>query len=140
MKPDLVDQNEKTRRQPPRSENEEENKLKWAAAARFAALRGWEFEVIRESAIRTPYLKNAKFLLRYLERDFQTHHEADMLECLKREGPMSIEALTRRFSVDIQSRAMVLPTCYRLIGRQQVGTDLMQPLSLNSILTPINVA
>lgn len=139
VKPDFGDENDKNRRrQPPRSENEEENKLKWAAAARLAALRGWEFEVIRESTIRTPYLKNAKFLLRYIERDFQTNHEAEMLECLEREGPMSIEALARRFSVDSQSRGTILPTCYRLIAKQQVGTDLMQPLSLNTVMTSIN--
>jgi hypothetical protein len=139
VKPDFGDQKEKNyRRHPPRTEDEEENKLKWAAATRFAALRGWEFEVVRESAIRTPYLKNAKFLLRYLERDFQTHHETEMLECLEREGPMSIEALTRKFSVDFQSRATILPICYRLIAKQQIGTDLMQPLSLNTVLTSIN--
>ena len=139
VKPDFGEKDgNNNRRYPPRSENEEENKLKWAAASRFAALRGWEFEVVRESAIRTPYLTNVKFLLRYLERGHQGQHEADMLACLQQDGPLSIEALARRFSTDLQSRAKILPTCYRLIATQQITVDLTQPLSLQTILTSID--
>ncbi len=140
IKPDF-DEEDKPKRHlyPPRTEDAEENKLKWAAASRFAALRGWEFEVVRESAIRTPYLTNAKFLLRYLERDFQSHFESEMLEELEQRGPLTMEELVRRFSADIESRAKVLPTCYRLIAKQQINADLTKPLTLQTILHFTNI-
>ncbi len=122
---------------PPRKEDEEENKLKWAAASRWTALRGWEFEVVRESAIRTPFLNNVKFLLRYLERDLVPKQETEMLEYLSLHGSMTIEDLMKVFAKDIQSRAKLLPTCYRLIAKQQIGADLSCTLSMQTVLTPI---
>jgi len=138
IKPDFSDHDKERRHlYPPRKEDEEENKLKWAAASRWTALRGWEFEVIRESAIRTPYLSNVKFLLRYLERDFVPQQETEMLAYLSENGPMTIDALMQVFAKDIQSRARLLPTCYRLIAKQQIGADLTCILSMQTALTPI---
>lgn len=139
IKPDLKDPNEvNPRKKPPRSENEEENLLKWAAAERYAARQGWEFEVFRESAIRTPYLKNAKFLLRALERPIHTYFEAEMLDCLRTEGSMNIEKLVSKFGSTINDRARIYPTCYRLIAQQKISADLTQQLSLNTVVAPIN--
>lgn len=138
VKPDFSEKDkERKHLYPPRKEDEEENKLKWAAASRWAALRGWEFEVVRESAIRTPYLNNVKFLLRYLERDLVPQQETEMLEYLSLHGSMTIDDLMKVFAKDIQSRAKLLPTCYRLIAKQQIGADLSCTLSMQTVLTPV---
>ncbi len=138
VKPDFSEKdNERKHLYPPRKEDEEENKLKWAAASRWAALRGWEFEVVRESAIRTPFLNNVKFLLRYLERDLVPQQETEMLEYLSLHGSMTLDDLMKVFAKDIQSRARLLPTCYRLIAKQQIGADLSCTLSMQTVLTPI---
>jgi len=139
VKPDFNEQDRARKHlYPPRFEDEEENKLKWAAASRYAALQGWEFEVVLESAIRTPYLKNAKFLLRYLERNFQSQFEIEMIQELKQNGPQAIESLLRKFSSDYSERAKILPTCYRLIATQQIAANLTENLSLQTVLSAID--
>lgn len=138
VKPDLNEASESPRRRmPPRKENEEENKLKWAAAARYAAKRGWEFKVVRENEIRTPYLSNARFLLRHLERGVDSRYEGDLLNALAKHGPLKLSAWVAFLSKSQEERARVLPACYRLIATQRVETDLSNLLTLDSMVKVI---
>lgn len=135
VKPDFNEATESPRRRlPPRKENEAENKLKWAAAQCYAARKGWEFKVVRESEIRTPYLKNARFLLRHLERGEASSTDAELMRLLAQQGPMTLRAWAALVAGSPEERARVLPACYRLIARHQVETDLSAPLTLDSIV------
>ncbi len=138
VKPNLNETSESPRRRmPPRKENEAENQLKWAAATRYAAKRGWEFKVVRESDIRTPYFKNARFLLRYLERGVESRYDSDLLDALAKRGPLSLGAWADTQASCLEERARVLPACYRLIAVQCVEVDLLKQLTLNSVVNAI---
>lgn len=133
IKPDLDAESELPRRRLPRTENEEENHMKWEAAARYAARRGWTFKVFRESDIRTPYLRNARFLLRFRERKHSMHGQQQLMEILKQFGPMSLERWVGSLGATPEARSDLWPTCYHLIGEGYVKVDLTQLLSLDSI-------
>ncbi|MBI4990288.1 MAG: TnsA endonuclease N-terminal domain-containing protein [Rhodocyclales bacterium] len=135
IKPDLTEQSESPRRRkPPRTENEEENQLKWAAAERYAARQGWAFKVYRESEIRTPYLDNARFLLRYLEKAVDSKHEPALLAWIAERGPRSLDEWASIRGGSSQVRAEIFPACYRLIAQRRVETDLSAPLTLQSVI------
>lgn len=135
VKPDLTEQSESPRRRkPPRTENEEENKLKWAAAERYAARQGWAFKVYRESEIRTPYLDNARFLLRYLERAGESEHEPELLAWIAERGSATLDEWASFRGSSTQVRADIFPACYRLIAQRRVEVDLSVPLALSSIV------
>ena len=135
IKPDLTEQSESPRRRkPPRTENEEENKLKWAAAERYAARQGWAFKVFRESEIRTPYLDNARFLLRYLERTGDSKHEPELLAWIAERESRTLDEWASFRGGSTQIRADIFPACYRLIAQRRVEVDLSIPLTLGSII------
>lgn len=136
VKPDLATEKKSPRRRkPPRKENEDENALKWAAAERYAARRGWQFKVYRESEIRTPYLDNARFLLRHRERRTASELDKPLLDNLRARGQLTLGQWVATLTANDQERAKVLPVCYRLIAEAQVVADLTLPLSLNSVIT-----
>lgn len=138
VKPDLNETSESPRRRmPPRKENEAENQLKWAAATRYAARRGWEFKVVRESEIRTPYFTNARFLLRHLERGVESRFDSDLLEALAERGSLTLAAWAGTQASSVEERARVLPACYRLIATQRVEIDLTKLLTLDSVVKVI---
>jgi hypothetical protein len=134
VKPDLVDdQNSSRHRGPRREEDEAENALKWAAAERLATNRGWAFKVYREIEIRTPYLTNARFLLRHLERGVPNSElEGRLLASLQARGTITLGAWVSEFGATALERARILPVCYRLLALGLVLADLSVPLSLES--------
>lgn len=138
IKPDLTEKSESPRRRkPPRRENEEENKLKWAAAERYAARNGWHFKVIRESDIHTPYFHNARFLLRFLEKPVDSKHEPDLLAWLAEREQATLKEWSSIRGHSLEERAELLPACYRLIAQRQVAADLTVPLTLDSTVAAL---
>lgn len=141
VKPDFNDVSESPRRRkPPRKENEEENQLKWVAATRYAAKRGWEFKVVRESEIRTPFFINARFLLRHLERGVESRYDGDLLEALVTKGPLSLSAWAGGQANSLEERARIFPACYRLIATLRVEVDLSKLLTLDTQVKAISNA
>lgn len=135
VKPDFTGKTESPRRQkPPRKENERENELKWEAARHYAARQGWEFKVYRESEIKTPYWHNARFLLRYVERDQSSKYEQELLAWIAARGTATLEEWASIRGSDLRGRATMYPSCYRLIGLQQVDVDLTVPLTKVSLV------
>jgi hypothetical protein len=139
VKPDISDGKVSPRRKgQPRTENEDENALKWAAAERYAAHRGWGFKVYRESEIRTPYLTNARFLLRHCERKDgpQSSLETRLLKILDTDGAMTLRDWAAAGSSASLSPVESLPACYRLVGIGSVSADLDRLLTLDSMISP----
>lgn len=136
VKPDLTENSKTSRRyKPPRKEHEAENHFKWAAAERYASNHGWGFKVYRESEIRTPYLDNARFLMRYLERGIPDPDlDQRLLSTLKKDGTLTLGDWSGTQSSTIAGRAQILPACYRLIATSQVDVDLSTLLSLDSLV------
>lgn len=134
IKPDLDSPADLPRARLPRREDPDENERKWEAAKKFAAKEGWTFKVFRESDIRTNYLRNAKFLMRYLERKNSFNGESALLAALSKHRRMTLREWALPFSNSVAQRAEHLPTCYRLIAEGQVKIDLSQLLSLDTVV------
>jgi len=103
---------------------------RFAAARAFASARGWSFEVVTETHIRTPRLGNAIFLLPYRQRPADTGIRARLLMAL-RSGPATVEALINVAGGD---RGRTLPTIWGMVARFEIGADLDRPLTMRSQL------
>jgi hypothetical protein len=127
------------RNKPTREELERQNALKWEAATVYSYRKGWKFLVVRESEIRTPFLDNARFLLRFLERPLLSDYSAEMLSRLAdcHEG-ISLRQWAAQTG-NSPAPATVFPSCYRLIAQRQVKVDLTVKLSLDSIIFPAKI-
>ncbi|MCV2353160.1 TnsA endonuclease N-terminal domain-containing protein [Paucibacter sp. B2R-40] len=134
IKPDFADDDSPRARLPTR-ETDEERRMKWAAAKNFAKLRGWEFDVFRESDIRTPFLKNVKFLIRHLERPNKDRGAERLIDALKARGPTPMHALMFEMEPDRYKRALLYPTLYACIAFGRITTDLKVLLKNDSLLT-----
>ena len=134
VKPDFDEEADTPASRLPRHEDDEENELKWAAAERWAEGRGWKFEVVRSTKIRGSYLQNAKFLVKYVERQYPDKAADRLLSILGTQGPMALQDLMKRAEPDRIQRAAIYPTLYVLIVRGKIDVDLSLPLSKSSTL------
>lgn len=134
VKPEFDDDPFNPRSRLPFDETDEERRMKWAAAINFAKVRSWDFDVALESQIRTPLLRNAKFLIRVLERPPRDMGSKRLLNLLKLQGPTPLGALMQQFEPDEQARALVLPTLYHCIATKQIAADLDELLSVKTVL------
>ena len=105
---------------------------KFKAAVRFAKVQGWRFRIVTEQEIRVPKLVNARFLLRY--RD--TIPDANLMQLLDERLQELREttpgALIQAIHRDEWNQARLLPALWYMVATFQVGTDLHQPLNMNS--------
>ena len=109
-----------------------EYRAKFKAARRYARSQGWMFRLITEREIRTPYLKNVKFLRQYRERRFDCGESHQMLTILAGRGETEPETLLALLSPDRWERARLLPVLWHLIAIGEVGADLTVPLTMSS--------
>jgi len=134
IKPDFDDEDSPKARLP-NSETDEERRMKWAAATNFAKLRGWEFSVFREAAIRTPFLRNVKFLIRNLERPDRDRGSDRLVKALQERGPTPMNTLMLDLEPDRYQRALLYPTLYACIASGRIATDLKVLLKNDALLS-----
>jgi hypothetical protein len=116
-------------------ENQDLLEAKFQAADHYARERGWEFRVYTEVAIRTVYLDNAKFLLRFRARQYATvpvGYKQLLLETLAQLGQSSPAELVLVVAADADRRAELLPVLWRLIADREIGCNLLLPLFMHS--------
>lgn len=109
-------------------------KPKFDAAKSFALDLGYDFKVITEKEIRTPYLNNAKFLNRYKFQEENIHNPKvdyviKMVSTLKNTTPL--ELITACSKVKEQ-QAIYLYTLWYCIANKWISCDLEKPLNMNS--------
>lgn len=114
------------------ADNWQEFRPKFKTAVRFAKAQGWRFRIITEQEIRVPKLENARFLLRY--RD--TIPDANLMQLLDEQlwelRETTPGALIQAIHRDEWNQARILPALWYMVATLQVGTDLHQPLNMNS--------
>lgn len=104
------------------------------AAFRFAKAEGYQFHLMTEREIRTPYLTNARFLLRYRDQPIEDPHLhvlLDKLELLREADP---DMLLAAVYLDPWRRAQVLHVLWQCVAQGYIATDLTQPLTMSSRL------
>lgn len=115
---------------------QEEFAARFQAARQYAQEQGWEFSVWTEAEIKTPYLKNAKFLLRFRSSLLVVRPEyrrllLDIVAQLGRATPA--EVLLVAFESP-ERQAELLPVLWHLVGTHQLGCNLSEPLAMSSLL------
>lgn len=117
-----------------------EEKPRLRAAFAWAKDYGCRFKVMTECEIRTPYLENARFLLRYKkmygDRELFDARIPHICALLVRLGPTTPRALLEAVRGDAIHRAEYIPYLWHLVTLQIVGIDLTQPLSMKSPIWP----
>jgi hypothetical protein len=109
-----------------------EYRPKFRVAQRYARQQGWRFRVVTERHIRTPYLDNVKFLRSYQTRLINERYRTQFLNALSALEETDPASLLTATSQDRWQQAQMLPMLWQLIAIREVGTDLAQPLTMQS--------
>ena len=100
------------------------------AAVAHCRLREWQFKIVTERHIRTPYLANVKFLRRYrdlaplLVRQAQLRYTATAL------GPTTPQGLLAAAYWPKEEQAQAIPALWQMVAAGEFDIDLTQPLSM----------
>ncbi len=115
---------------------QEEFVARFQAARQYAQAQGWEFSIWTEAEIKTPYLKNAKFLLRFRSSTLvvRSEYRQLLLEVLAQLGRATpAEVLLVAFE-NPERQAELLPVLWHLVSTHQLGCNLLEPLTMSSPL------
>ncbi len=118
----------------------QELKPKFRAARRYAKEQGWIFKIITEVEIRTPYLKNVKFLRQYQRRPIDLAGASLLLQKVSELRSTDPGSLLAFVCQDAHDRARLLPTLWSLVAQRKLGADLNQQLTMQSLIWPVMTA
>ena len=114
----------------------DEYKPKFKAAKRYARQQCWVFRLVTEREIRTPYLKNVKFLREYQRRVVDRGDCCRLLAAMAEQGETDAKALLTKLSPTPDVYARLLPVLWHLVAVGQIGANLVVPLTMRSALWP----
>lgn len=114
-------------------EHWEEFKPKFKQAIRYGKQHGYTFRIITDLEIRTPYLKNVKFLSRFKGLDQDPRHFL-ILEKLTALGVSTPSQLIKSVAHSKMAQAEILPTLWALVAEFKVVVDLSVELTMDSQL------
>ena len=109
---------------------------KFNAAHRYAERRKWEFRVITEEGIRTPYLENARFLLPHRCLPWDEPALALLLSGMRKLGKTTPQSLVESIYQDRWARARLLPTLWKMMATELIKADLSVKLTMTSAIWP----
>ena len=109
-----------------------ELKPKFRAARAYARERNWDFAVITERELRTPYLKNITFLLEFRKHLVDEALTQLFLATAADRSPATPSSMLTFLSSDETQKATLLPTLWQLVANGRIGVDLEQPLTMSS--------
>jgi hypothetical protein len=112
--------------------NWEELKPKFKAGREYARQQGWQFHILTEKEIRTPYLENAKFLLRYRNTEIDWNDADRLLKTIGARTDASPQELLEACSTERMEQARLLTCVWQLISRGFIGADIEMPLTMIS--------
>ncbi len=110
--------------------NWREIRRKVRAARAFTQECGWEFRVLTERHIRTPYLDNARFLLPFRRRPTDHAAESLLIDRLRELRSTDPETLLAAVYWDPDNRDLLIPSLWKLIAYGKVQCDLGLPLTM----------
>jgi TnsA endonuclease C terminal len=90
--------------------------------------------------IRTPYLKNVKFLRQYQRRPIDLTGASLLLQKVSELRSTDPESLLASVCQAAHDRARLLPTLWRMVAQRKIGADLNQPLTMQSLIWPVMTA
>ena len=109
-------------------------KSRLRAAKRHARDMDWDYRILTEVEIRTPYLRNARFLLPYQRCAPDPRHEQLLLDTMRTMETATLQTLLQACCADPWNRAQLIPTLWCLVGREKISIDLNEPLGMDSVI------
>lgn len=109
-------------------------KRKLNAGKRYAATRGWSFQLWTEREIRGPMLKNAQFLLGYKETTRPPDAVEQILRTIRHGDARPICDVVAELWPEDDARAAGLPTLWHLIACRTVFCDLDREIDMSSAI------
>jgi hypothetical protein len=106
---------------------------KFEAARLFAEERGWEFKIIDETTLRTPYLSNLKFLRAFKERPPETSQIETIIRTLGK-GSLTFNELLDLLAPSDQEKLSWIPVIWHMVITQLILADLQTPISGDMLL------
>ena len=115
-------------------ENWEEYKPKIKAARAYCRKKGWKFKIMTEIEIRTAYLSNARFLLRFLNEKIDESRIPQVMSMVHELRETDADCIAKALCWDKWHQAEIISVIWRLVANGQIATDLLEPLTMNSRL------
>jgi hypothetical protein len=112
--------------------NWREYKPKIRAGRAYARAKGWQFKLITECEVRTPYLENAKFLRPYRNLEINWGQANLLLKQMRELREADPESLLIAVAADRWQQAEMLPVLWHLIVKKMIGVDLTKRLTMHS--------
>lgn len=114
-----------------------EFKPRFKQAIKYGKEHGYTFRIITDFEIRTPYLKNVKFLSRYKRFDYDPRSILllEKLQALGRSTPVQIIQAVAHSKM---AQAELLPTLWALVADFKIDVDLSVELSMDSQIFPVS--
>lgn len=104
---------------------------RFKAAVAHCRLQDWQFKIVTERHIRTPYLDNVKFLRRYRAMPPQLVRQAQLRYTATALGPTTPQALLAAAYWPKEEQAMAIPALWQMVAKGDFEVDLSQPLSMH---------
>ncbi|MFN2532531.1 MAG: TnsA endonuclease N-terminal domain-containing protein, partial [Pyrinomonadaceae bacterium] len=111
-----------------------ELKPKFRAARAYAKKRSWDFAIMTEPELRTPYLKNITFLLEYRKYPRDEVRSQLLLDALANSNATTAASLLDLISEDATRRATLLPSLWQLIANGEIVIDLDRQITMVSTI------
>jgi hypothetical protein len=113
---------------------------RFSAACQHAEAQGWKFCIWTEIDIRTIYLKNVKFLLRFRSPTitWRTEYYHLLLRLMAQLGRTTPTEILQVAFANPQQQAELLPVLWHLVSTSQLGCDLSNALTMYSPLWDIH--
>lgn len=107
---------------------------KLEAARAFAQRQGWDFAVVTEENLRTPYLENVKLLRKLKDTPIENPRMRQAMDLMRERGRSQPEELSRAMCKDPWDRAVAIRLIWHLIARDWLEADLNQTLTMSSLI------
>lgn len=107
---------------------------RYKAAVHDCRAKGWRFRIVTERDIRTPYVKNIKFLLRFRDLKSLTMHRQALLYTMRALGDTTPQALLAATWWCEERQLVAIPELWRLVATRKIGVSLQEPLTMASTI------
>ena len=107
-------------------------KPKYKAARAYAREHGWVFQIMTDKEIRTPYLDNVKFLLRYRDTEPDESRAAHLKEVLGRFQETDPQTLIKTAYQSEAEQGEALWTLWAMVEQGWIHCDLHSPLTMTT--------
>lgn len=114
-----------------------ELKPKFKAARRYAEKIDWQFLIFTEKEIRTPLLKNIKFIRSYGRYEFSAEEILRVIDKLAELGECRTFELLAALTDNRTEQGHLIPVIWHLVFRHEIEVDWNQPITMRSSLSSL---